>query len=283
MVKETNQRSALYLAGNKLKLLPQILPHLIEDGRTTLVDVFGGSGTVSLNAINSGHFKEVVYNELDEHLFGLQNWIRHNDNLFSVVEYLHNQYDKSKEDYLELRRSYNKKPDYDKLYLLMCRSNSNAIRFSNNGTKFNQPWGNRRPFDKERLFNHKHSMENVLLLNQDFRDVIKATIELADPSKTVIYVDSPYLITQANYCLSGKWTTQDDQDLLELFLMATVAGFKVVMSNVFENRGKVHQHLIDWCEYNKDLLDVHHLDISYGNSSFRKSDEVTDEVLIVSK
>lgn len=277
------QQSAIYLAGNKRKLLPQIMPHLLVEGRTTFVDVFGGSGTVSLNVNNTRHFSYVMYNELDEHLFGLQNYIRDNTNNFCIVEYLHNQYSKSKEDYLCLRKSYNSNPDYDKLYLLMCRSNSNAIRFSNNGTKFNQPWGDRRPFDKVRMETHKEGMRGVSFSREDFRSVFKEMQEFTGLGRVVMYIDSPYLGTIANYSEAGKWTKEDNTELLECALEAIKSGIKVVISNVFQNKNKIHQQLIDWCEINKELIDVHHLDISYNNSSFRKSDAITDEVLIVSK
>ena len=277
------QQSAIYLAGNKRKLLPQVLPHLIEKDRTVFVDVFGGSGVVSLNVNNTGHYPHMVYNEIDAHLFGLQNYIKNNDNDFCILQYLNNQYGKSKEDFLSLRKSYNSKPDYDKLFLLMHRANSNMIRFNGSG-KFNMTWGDRSPFFLDRVRDHKKSLQsNIQLRNDCFRVVFEDVFKFKGLDKVVMYLDPPYMNTLASYNEKGGWTTKDNKDLLGYIGKAIGLGIKVVISNVFQNRGKVHQQLIDWCEDNKELISVHHLDISYNNSSFRKSDEVTDEVLIVSK
>jgi len=279
----TNQQSSIYLAGNKRKLLPQIMPHLIVEGRTVFIDVFGGSGTVSLNVNKTRHYSQVVYNERDEHLFGLQDYIKNNDNDFLILQYLNSQYGKSKEDFLSLRKSYNSKPDYDKLFLLMHRSNSNMIRFNDSG-KFNMTWGDRKPFFLDRIKEHKESLQNnITLRNECFREVFNDTFSFTGLNRVVMYLDPPYMNTLASYNEKGGWSEKDNTDLLAYVDEAIRLGIKVIISNVFQNRGKVHQQLVNWCEDNKDLVDVHHLDISYNNSSFRKSDGVTDEVLIVSK
>ena len=276
------QQSAIYLAGNKRKLLPQILPYLLVEGAVAFIDVFGGSGTVSLNVRNTGHFNYAIYNERDEHIFGLQKYIQNNENDFCILQYLNGQYSRTKEDFLSLRRSYNSKPDYDKLFLLMCRSNSNMMRFNDSG-KYNMTWGDRSPFYLDRVKDHQKSIRSVELTNRDFRGVFYDLEDFTGLDKVVMYLDPPYMNTLASYNEKGGWTKEDNTELLSYVKTAIDLGIKVVMSNVFKNRGKVHQQLIDWCEDNSDLIDVHHLDISYNNSSFRKSEEETDEVLIVSK
>ena len=282
MNKQDLKISSIYLSGNKRKLLPDILPHLLEEGRTTFIDLFGGSGTVTINVNKTGHFKHILYNELDEHIFGLQDYIYNNSDDFKIVSYLNKMYNKTKSDYLHLVKSYNKDPDYDKLFLLQCRSFSNGIRFNSKG-KFDKPYGDRAPFFLERMKEHQKLLEGVKMWNGDFREVCEEALASGKGNQTVVYVDSPYLGTLAGYNEKGGWTQQDNTDLLNYIEKLISQGFKVVMSNVFENRGKVHQQLIDWCDNNKDLIDVHHLNIDYGNSSFHKSTEKTDEVLLVSK
>ena len=56
-------RSAIYLAGNKYKLYDTIKPHLQDENRKTLVDVFGGSGVMTINASHDNLFENYVYNE----------------------------------------------------------------------------------------------------------------------------------------------------------------------------------------------------------------------------
>ena len=275
-------RAAPYVTGNKYRLLPDILPHLLVEGRNTFIDLFGGSGCVTINVNETGHFDNILYNELDEHIFGLQNYLLNNDNDFCIVSYLNKLYSKGKTDYLSLVKSYNKEPCYEKLFLLQCRSFSNGIRFDKKG-KFDKPWGDRAPFFLERMKEHQRLLKGVKLWNGDFREVCDEALVSGKGNQTVIYIDSPYYLTNATYNEKGGWTQQDNTDLLSYVEKLIEKGFKVVMSNVYSNRGKVHQQLIDWCECNKDKVEVHHLDIDYGNSSFHKSTDKTDEVLLVSK
>ncbi len=67
--------------GSKNALLPIIRRVFEESGRTILVDVFGGSGTVSLNITSDS----TVYNDLNSELFNLFNVIKYRSDLFSQM------------------------------------------------------------------------------------------------------------------------------------------------------------------------------------------------------
>ena len=162
MVKDKPTRSSVYVTGNKFRLLPDILPHLLVEGRNTFIDLFGGSACVTLNVNKTGHFKHILYNEIDEHIFGLQDYLLNNDNDFCIVSYLNKLYGKGKTDYLSLVKSYNKEPCYEKLFLLQCRSFSNGIRFNSKG-KFDKPWGDRAPFFLDRMKEHQKLLKGVKL------------------------------------------------------------------------------------------------------------------------
>lgn len=56
--------SPLFYMGNKLKLLPQLMP-LFPQNINTLYDLFGGSGVVSLNVES----KKTIYNELNPNIY----------------------------------------------------------------------------------------------------------------------------------------------------------------------------------------------------------------------
>lgn len=276
-------RSAIYLAGNKYKLWPQIKPHLIDDNRDTFIDLFGGSATVSINIVNEGLYDNVIYNENAWFLFGLQDWLKSSDYVVGDIKTVDNMYSKDAAGYSAMRLDYNYEGciHYPYLYNLQCRSNSNMMRFSNNG--FNMTFGKRHRCDIERVKQHQDLIKNVELWNKDFGDAVEDILLLDNLDKTTVYLDPPYYGTTAQYNESDGWTENDNTSLLEYVVELHNKGAKVVMSNVFENRGVVHQQLIDWCDENKDKFEVHHLNMCYNNSSFRKGVGKTEEVLIVSK
>lgn len=276
-------QSAIYLAGNKRKLWPSIAPHLQDGNRKVLIDLFGGSGTISINSVKEGLFEKVVYNDKAWFLYGLQNWIKTSNTKIGDIITIDSMYSETKEGYLAMRTDYNYEDChcYATLYNLQCRSNSNMMRFSRNG--FNVPWGDRARSDVEKVKVHANLIKDVELWNKDFGDAIEDLLEGGDLSATTVYIDSPYMGSTAIYNQSKGWTQNDNTSLLEYALELYKAGAKVVISNVFSNRGVVHEELIKWCDTHQDKFNIHHLDISYNNSSFRKSDKVTDEVLIISK
>lgn len=275
-------KPAIYLSGNKRKLYPNIAPYLQDGKRKVLVDMFGGSGTVTLNCVKDKLFEQVIYNDKSWFLYGLQDWLKHHCVLEDIVS-VNNRYPFDKDGYLAMRDFYNKNGclDYNYLYNLQCRSNSNMMRFSKNG--FNMTYGERHYCNIERVKEHRLLLQGVKLSNMDFGDLTEQLLEGGLLSGMTVYLDPPYYGTTATYNENGGWTQNDNTSMLEYCLELYRSGAKVVISNVFENKGKVHQELIDWCQLHSDKFDVHHLNISYNNSSFRKSNQNTDEVLIVSK
>lgn len=274
-------QSAIYLAGNKRKLFDNIYPHL--SGRSTLIDLFTGSGTIFLNCAAKGEFKEILANDKLTPLYELHCWLQRDDLEYDYIEGVNNSYAATKEEYLRLRQDYNDKPTALKLLLLQYRSNSNMMRWNNSGG-FNVPYGERQRFDLERIKRHSTLARDIKFFNHDFADMLELVKKEYEgkESNVVIYLDSPYFGTTAIYQESGGWTENDNQTLFEYADYLHDLGFKIVMSNVFSNRGVEHTHIQEWLEDNT-RYDVHHLNIDYSNSSFRKSKHKTDEVLVVSK
>ena len=275
-------RSSIYLQGSKFKLYPQIKPYLQDGKRKVLVDLFGGSGTMTLNCVNDNMFEKYIYNDKSSWLYDMQSYLKEYDNIVETLTRINEEYPKTKEGYIQLRADYNRQPTVAKLYLLMCRSFSNQVRF-NPTSGFDMPYGDRKPFFPERIREHQQLLQNVELYNHDFGDMVESLLESGDLSGTTVYIDPPYQFTTATYNEGGNWSQNDNTSLLEYLLELRSKGALVVMSNVFENRNKVHQELIDFCDEHKDKFDVHFMNISYNNSSFRKGSGETVEVLIVSK
>lgn len=276
-------RSAIYVSGNKYKLFDSISPHL--KGRNILVDLFSGSGCVSLNVIHKElGFTNIITNERMQCIIGLHKCLQIDpEGFINDVINTNKLYDSTKKGYLELKDDYNKAPEIqpEKLYLLNCRSNSNMIRFNSSG-EFNMTYGERNTLSVDRLHRHSLLCKGIDFHCEDYSTMIDKLYKMNyDFKDIVVYIDSPYSGTTATY--NNSWTRQDDNLLLSRVVSLHKAGAKIVMSNVFENRGVVSQWLIDWCEEHKDLFEVFYMSISYGNSSFRKSNKPTKEVLIVSR
>lgn len=91
--------------------------------------------------------------------------------------------------------------------------------------------------------------------------------------------DPPYSGTEAVYNEKrafGGWTIENDYKMFELLEKADKKGIKWGLSNVFENRSRENQHLIDWCK--KNGWQVYHLDRNYN--PFSRGNSNNDEVYI---
>lgn len=277
-------QSPFYLMGNKRKLMPDILPHL--KGKKVLVDLFAGSGTVAYNAINNFNFERVICNDIHEQMVEMQLALKKNG-WIEKCELVDKLTPKDKDGYLNLRKVYNENRQSELLYNLMMRSNNNMIRFNSSGG-YNMPFGERHRFDKERLSKYKELTKYVEWYQRSFAYLLDSLDEMLEdsdhkPEDTVVYVDPPYFISTAVYNEGGGWTETEDKVLLSYLTDLVSKGYKVVYSNVLENRQRKNQHLIEWCDNKKHVFDVYHLNIDYNNSNANKGSGKTDEVLIVSK
>ena len=77
-------RSSIYLQGSKKKLYPQIKPYLQDGKRKVLVDLFGGSGTMTLNCVNDNMFDKYIYNDKSSWLYDMQSYLKEYDNCTEI-------------------------------------------------------------------------------------------------------------------------------------------------------------------------------------------------------
>lgn len=272
--------SAIPFTGNKRKLWKKIEP-LLPNGRV-FVDMFLGGGTVALNVVDK--YEYVIGAEIVKPLTDLHLSYQKDEGFIDRVTKLNNHYPDSLEGYLQLRTDYNLEPSSAKLQCLLLRSNSNMMRFSNK-TGFNIPFGKRNHYNLERMLAHKEACSEVEVFAGSWEGLFgkKSVLPDANPHEYVFYSDCPYANSKATYNAQGGWTDEDDIKLLEKLLYLHSVGCKVVASNTLIHKGIINTKWCEWVEQHKDKFTVHHLNHSYANSSFRKSDKVTDEVLIVSK
>ena len=88
-MKEKYIKSPLNYVGGKYKLLKEILP-LFPNDIDTFVDLFGGGFNVGIN-VNAEH---IVYNDLEEHVVELLNYLSDNETekLLSEIDSLIEKY-----------------------------------------------------------------------------------------------------------------------------------------------------------------------------------------------
>ena len=286
--------SPIFYMGNKYKLLKQLIP-LFPTTCETFLDLFGGSGVISMNYQGTKH---TIYNEFNVNVVELVKTMVNYEP--DYLDYYFKQkiseygletcsikakdridrsgYDRRKDTFNKLREDYNKskKRDYKDLFLLACYSINHLIRFNTNGD-FNASNGadsyNEKNYKK--ICDMHEKFKNVAILNKDCFDIDFNLLTVDD----FVYCDPPYLNTEAVYNEKrafGGWDIDDDYKLFKILEELNNRGVKWGLSNVFYNRGKSNNHLIEWC--NKNNWNVHHLNRNYN--PFSRGNSNNDEVYI---
>lgn len=288
-------RSPIFYMGNKERLIKKGLINLFPKDIDRFIDLFCGSGVVSMNVSANCY----VLNDYNTTIIDLLKYFKDNnakdiiDKMLIIIE-THNLlkgFNKSDtsvtEEYKKLAKdNYNKFRNYyntiDKsmlnLYILSYYCNTNNIRFNKSG-EFNMPIGNQ-------YFNvETHSKKiidgcnflsrpNVYLTNKDYKTFNINALRKSD----FVYFDPPYTNTLAIYNEQQGWGVENDKQLFEICDDLTRRDIKWAMSNVFSNKGITNQHLVDWV--NKHNYNVHHFgDFTY--MACGKGNAKTDEVLIM--
>ena len=259
--------------GNKKKLINKGLIELFPKNISMFVDLFAGSSVVSMNTEASKY----IINDIDTNLMDLYNMFKFTeaDTIIEHIESRIEEYglarertkrnefkdkekiEQYKKAYMSLRSDYNKNKTVLDFYTLMFYSFSQQFRFNNKG-EFNMPCGNDCFSDKNKEYIRNgrdfFKNDNVIITNNDFR---KLKISKLD-NNSFVYLDPPYLDTTATYNENGGWTIKDEQDLYSICEELDNNGIKFGMSNVFINKGKTNDKLIEWC--NKNKWDVYTFD-----------------------
>ena len=296
-------KSPLNYTGGKAKLLKQLEP-LFGSNITTFVDLFCGSGTVGVNIEADRYY----YNDLSGEVIGLIKLFSEFSygEIVSEIESLIKSYglsdtytygyahyhvesskgagDYNKANYMRLRSDFNKvrvrdKHYYIMLFMLICYSFNNQIRFNNRG-EFNMPVG-KRDFNANMRKNLSDFMSGIQ--RQD-RVISCGSFERFDVSvldtKSLVYCDPPYLISTATYNEQNGWTLDNEKRLLDFLDKLNSLGFRFALSNILRHKGKENELLKNWASCRHYI--IHDLNFNYNNSSYhgKNTGEETQEVLI---
>ena len=233
--------SPIFYMGNKYKLLKQLIP-LFPDKCKTFLDLFGGSCVVSMNYKGT---EKTIYNEINKNIVDLVLMFKEND-----VE--------------ELDRYFNEKI---KEYNICCTGKNfrEHIELQKGYYDFRDYYNKSEKKDKRDLY---------LLICYSMNHLIRF-----NKKDEFVYCDPPYLNTEAVYNEKrayGGWCIDDDYKLFDILEELHNKGVKWGLSNVFYNRGKSNDHLIEWCD--KNNWHVYHLNRNYN--PFSRGNSNNDEVYI---
>lgn len=253
---DTNYISPLNYIGGKWDVLP-LLKNNFPKKISTFYDLFGGGGTVSINA----KADKVVYNDINWVVRDLLEKIAH-DQFFTTYNYIEKTIKKyglekkNKEAYNLFRDKYNSLEKGSRnpldLYLLICYGFEHQIRF-NNKMEFNNPCGN-SGYNQEMLeklvsYSIKAKSMNIVFKSMDYKRFEK-DIEKGD----FVYCDPPYLNSCGAYN-DGKrgfngWDETQEKELLEFLTRLHKRGIKFMLSNMMTRNSIENQHLKKWIKDN---------------------------------
>jgi DNA adenine methylase len=283
MILETGYvKSPLNYIGGKYGLLGNILS-ILPDNINRFCDLFCGGLNVGIN-VNANTIyanDQITYIMQLYEIFKTANI----DSILSYIDSMVSEYalsDTNADGYNRFREEYNRTRKPLDLFILLCYSFNNQIRFNSNHD-FNMPFGMRTWNDSIKYnlirFCKLLNSKNFILSSLDFRSFDFSSFE----SNDVVYCDPPYLLTVGTYN-DGKrgfngWAEKDDIDLMNLLDALNSKGIKFILSNVLEHHWKKNDNLIEWSkQYN-----IIYVDKDYSNCNYQVKDEVskTREVLIL--
>jgi DNA adenine methylase/adenine-specific DNA-methyltransferase len=299
-------KTPLNYTGNKSRILDQILP-LFPKKTNRFVDLCCGGASVGLNVADRA--EEVVCLDINKEvicilqtllLFPEKSIITKVEDIikkFGLSDSFNNGYEKykkyidgnnglknfNKNGYMKLRDHFNNSTLdlYDRafhLLVLLSYGFNNDIRFNSSG-KFNMPIGktdfNGSMRDKLRSFKQGTNGKNIKFYLADFSIVKEFELGKND----FVYVDPPYLITNAVYNENDGWGEQQEKKLLETLDYLHKTDVKFAISNVLSKQGITNTLLASWIKKNRfKVIDINY---HYRSASYNKKNRSANEKEIV--
>ncbi len=287
-------RSPFFYVGDKYKLMGQ-LKNLFPDKINTFIEPFVGGGSVFLNT----NAERYLVNDLDENIIKLHELFysyRGNneiflDELIELVkdydlscsflgimapeelrkEYVKTYYAKfNKENYLKLRKDYNKSKEIKLLYLLLVYGFNHMIRFNKKG-EFNLPVGNVDFNNNVYLAINNYidfiSDKDIEYNNKYYKEFINS---ISIKKDDFVYVDPPYILTNSEY--NKLWDEEKEVELYELMDSLAEKGIKFGLSNLLVSKDKENYILSKWMK-KYDVYEIKSNYISYYDNSIKKTNK----------
>lgn len=305
-------KSPLNYTGNKYRILRQIVPYF-PAGINTMVDLFCGGATVGINIV----CKECYFVDSNPMVIGLLDFLKRQEfdvflvNVESTIKKykMSNSYrntykfyssqiiggnknnglkEYNKIGFYRLREDYNKlknkKSDnaFLLLYILLIYGFNNDLRFNSSGN-YNLPIGktdlNKMNVNKVKEYIERTKELNCSFIVGDFRsEKIKKIINSTD----FVYLDPPYLITDAVYNEASGWNKNKEKELMHMLDFFIEKKKKFILSNVLSKKGRINEPLDEWIKKNKEQIKLIDINYHYRSASYNKKqrDSKEREVII---
>lgn len=278
-------KSPLNYTGGKSKILSKIIP-LFPDKINNLVDLFCGGCNVGVNVKSTNYY-------FNDNLYFLMDIYKtfKEESIDFILTYIDNTIKdnklnfKDKNTYNVFRDKYNRSQKYPlDLFILICFSFNHTIRFNSN-KEYNSSFG----LNKSKY--NKTIEQNLILFTKKIKD-INPTLSAVNfnnfdfdflTEKDFVYIDPPYLITNAVYNEKGGfigWDMEQELQLLNIIDELNNKNIKFALSNVLDNKNKENKILKEWVNDNNYY--IHNINIKYDYCSYQSKNKgyPTNEVLI---
>lgn len=309
-------KSPLNYTGNKYRILKQIIPNF-PNKIDVFVDMFCGGATVGAN-VNA---KKVYFIDSNERVISLLKFIARSNfkkfvssleqkivyynlsysNLNGYAHYFNAATPDNKNNGLKkfnkvgfekMKADYNLLPNKNSdeantlLYLLLVYGFNNDLRFNSKG-EYNLPCGktdlNKNNLNKIYDFILKAQKSEFIFICGDFRDpkIQKICFEEAE----YLYLDPPYLITDAVYNETSKWNEETENSLINFLNKAMEHHLPFCLSNVISKKNEQDEEIFNWPLKNfidnHETLKVQGIDCHYRSSSYNKKNRNSMEKEII--
>ena len=223
-------KSPFNYTGTKYFELEELYQYFPKD-TDTIIDLFCGGGSVFINS----SYKNVVANDIIKPLISFYNELKDKGIIYVVNELLKYKISKdNQEQYLELRKSFNDEGAINpyKFFTLCSSCTNNMMRF-NKKFLFNQTFGkrcvNENTILKLKGYSDKiNTFNSIKFINKQFYDV-------DIPNNSFVYLDPPYLITEAGY--NCYWSKELEEKLYDYLVDLDKQNIKWGISNMLSHKG----------------------------------------------
>jgi len=268
MMKKIYQ-SPLNFTGAKHKLMPVLLEHFPTDV-DTFYDVFAGGLSVTVNS----DYVNVVANDVISPMIEFYREFQYNLDVDEFIRRVegHALSKTDQDEYNTVREIFNETQDPYLFFALVSSCTNNMMRF-NKRLKFNQSFGRRtiNPSTIEKLRDY-HQVINAKCISFSSRNYVEFLLEENPDEDDFVYLDPPYLITEAGY--NAYWSWDKEMIMYNMLDMLDARGVRFVMSNVREHNGKVNPNLDKLNKYT--IVD---LDFDYEKVA-KKKGKGTIEIIV---